>query len=145
VRPTYSGGPATILEAFHIAGLKRICSPQTILTLLAKLNFRYPYLQAIGFYMERSGQYSEHLQLIYKKCALQFDFYVSHNEDDLEYSSRWKIYFPKWLKTYWVIQIIPFHKSFFCFLFSIIIWWFLPAGWMVLFFLVTRFSHFLSH
>ncbi len=100
VRPTYSGGPATILEAFHIAGLKRICSPQTILTLLAKLNFRYPYLQAIGFYMERSGQYSEHLQLIYKKCALQFDFYVSHNEDDLEYSSQWKIYFPKWLKTY---------------------------------------------
>jgi len=100
VRPTYSGGPATILEAFHIAGTKRICSPQTILALLAKLNFRYPYLQAIGFYMERSGQYSDHLQMIYEKCALQFDFYISHNEADLEYSSRWKIYFPKWLKIY---------------------------------------------
>jgi len=100
VRPFYSGGPAIILEVFRNAGLKGICSPKSILALLAKLNYRYPYLQAIGFYMERSGQYEDHLQLICDTCALQFNFYLSHNEADLEYSSRWKIYYPKWLKTF---------------------------------------------
>ncbi len=100
VRPVYSGGPSTILEAFRHAGETGQCSAQTILSYLDKLNYKYPYLQAIGFYLERSAVYADQLQMIYDRCPLEFDFYLSHKETDFDYSSRWKIFYPNNLKSY---------------------------------------------
>ena len=63
--------------------------------MLKKLNFTYPYHQAIGFYLEKAGVYSESQIKIIEKFQRKYDFYLTHQMKDVEYSEKWKLFYPK--------------------------------------------------
>ena len=78
VRPSYAGGVGQVISAYKTA--QPIVSINKLTQLLTKLNYVYPYHQAIGFYLERSGVYSvEQISIIENQFKREFDFYASYN------------------------------------------------------------------
>lgn len=94
VRPAYAGGVYQVLEAFERA--KDIISVNTLVATLKKLNYLYPYQQAIGFYMERAG-YTENKWSRLLKLGTPFDFYITHQIAKKEYSRKWRLFYPSGL------------------------------------------------
>jgi predicted transcriptional regulator of viral defense system len=94
VRPIYSGGPYQVLEAYR-AARDRI-SVNTMLATLKKLDYMYPYHQAIGYYMQRAGFPESHYSK-FKALGLHFDFYLTHHLTDKVYDQDWRLYYPKGL------------------------------------------------
>lgn len=92
VRPEYSGGPYQILQAYKSA--KNRMSINVLLANLKKLDYVYPYHQAIGFYMERAGYEPERLDRL-KKLPINHDFYLGHGLREKNYAASWRLYFPK--------------------------------------------------
>ncbi len=92
VRPSYAGGIYQVLEAYKAA--KDRMSVNTLTATLKKLDYVYPYHQAIGFYMERAG-YDESRTGRLLKLKTSFDFYLAHGIKDPEYDSKWRLFFPK--------------------------------------------------
>lgn len=92
VRPVYAGGVFQVLEAYKQA--KDKVSVNTLVATLKKLQYVYPYHQAIGFYMERAGyQESQWAKLL--KLGAEFDFYLSHAlPKDKKYDKRWRLFYP---------------------------------------------------
>ena len=95
VRPEYAGGVTSVLQAFRLA--KNRASVDRLLTLLAELDYIYPYRQSIGFYLERAG-YSDAECGLATARDIQFDFYLSHDSRDTEFEPKWRIFFPKTLE-----------------------------------------------
>jgi predicted transcriptional regulator of viral defense system len=95
VRPVYSGGVHTVLEAYKHAAAKLKVNRLT--AMLTSLDYAYPYHQAIGFYMERSGGYTDSQIAIVERFEKKFDFYLDHQIKQKQYSDRWRVYFPKGL------------------------------------------------
>jgi hypothetical protein len=93
VRPAYSGGPLAVLEAYRLSA-KRL-SIDKLLKTLKHLNYVYPYHQAIGFYLERSGVFPEASLAPFRSLTMRYDFYLMHNMQDKEYSRAWRLYVPK--------------------------------------------------
>jgi predicted transcriptional regulator of viral defense system len=91
VRPTYAGGVYQVLEAYRSA--KDRVSIGVLLATLKKLNYMYPYHQAIGFYMERAG-YKEQALARVEELGMEFDFYLAHGLSNRAYSQRWRLYHP---------------------------------------------------
>jgi len=92
VRPVYAGGVFQVLEAYKQA--KDQVSVNTLLATLKKLQYIYPYHQAIGFYMERAG-YKESQWSKLLKLGTEFDFYLSHAlPKDKEHDKRWRLFYP---------------------------------------------------
>jgi hypothetical protein len=92
VRPAYAGGVSEVLEAFRRAGPK--ISVNKLAATLKKMDFVYPYEQAIGFYLDRSGVHkSSHLEL-FRRQPFEFDFYLTYAMKQAEYSPSWRIHFP---------------------------------------------------
>jgi predicted transcriptional regulator of viral defense system len=93
VRPAYSGGVHQVLNAYKNASnnvsVNKLCS------YLKKLDYTYPYHQAIGFYLTRSGVYNETQINLLKKFQIENDFYLTHNIQEKEYSKEWSLYYPK--------------------------------------------------
>src|SRR5258708_15744913 len=75
VRPAYAGGVFQVLEAYRAARPRM--SVNTLMATLKKLNYAYPYHQAIGFYMEKAGYERERFMRL-RKLGLEFDFYIAH-------------------------------------------------------------------
>jgi len=94
VRPAYAGGVHQVLEAYRGAIGK--ISVSSLLATLKRLNYLYPYHQAIGFYMQRSG-YAPNQYDRLKERGLDFDFYLAHDMRDRDYSSEWRLFHPKGL------------------------------------------------
>lgn len=95
VRPVYAGGVFQVLEAYERA--KEKISVSTLIATLKKLNYVYPYHQAIGFYMERAG-YPETKWAKLLKIGLSFDFYLAHQlPNDKKYDSTWRLFYPSGL------------------------------------------------
>jgi len=93
VRPIYSGGVYEVLSAFRKA-VKRV-SINKLTARLKTLDYIYPYHQAIGFYLEKSGKYRDAQIELLKGFDIKYDFYLDHNMEEVEYSKEWKLYYPK--------------------------------------------------
>lgn len=93
VRPNYSGGVQEVLNAFTAA--KDRVSVNRLIATLKKLDYTYPYHQAIGFYMEKSG-YNESALNMLEKLGIKYNFYLTYKIPLREFSERWKLYYPRY-------------------------------------------------
>ena len=92
VRPEYAGGVYQVLEAYKEA--KGRASTNVLLATLKKLQYVYPYHQAIGFYMQRAG-WSEKQYARLLKLELEFDFYLTYGIKEAEYDPTWRLFYPQ--------------------------------------------------
>jgi predicted transcriptional regulator of viral defense system len=95
VRPFYSGGVFEVLKAYRLA--KEKVSVNKLASYLKKMDYVYPYHQAIGFYLERSGAYKDSQINLLRKFGMQFDFYLTYQMKETAYSKDWRLYYPKGL------------------------------------------------
>ena len=93
VRPFYAGGVYEVLNAYRKAAGS--VSVNRLASRLRKLNYIYPYHQAIGFYLQRAGVYKESQIELLKQFDLQYDFYLTHQMKETEYSKEWRLYYPR--------------------------------------------------
>ena len=93
VRPIYSGGVYEVLTAFRNAA-KRV-SINKLVARLKMLDYIYPYQQAIGFYLEKASNYREAQIELMMGFDFTCDFYLDHEMGEVEYSKKWKLYYPK--------------------------------------------------
>ncbi len=93
VRPEYAGGPAEVLTAYRSASHK--VSVNRVAALLEKINYTYPYHQVIGFYLEAAGTYTQSQVRLLQRFKIEFDFYLMHKMGECDYSTTWKLYYPK--------------------------------------------------
>lgn len=91
VRPVYAGGVNEVLKAYKKA--KSNLSVDKLSDYLNKINHKYPYRQAIGFYLERAG-YKENQFKIFKSSEFRYDFYLDYQIKNKEYDENWRIYYP---------------------------------------------------
>ena len=92
VRPNYAGGVFSVLEIYRNA-IERV-SINKLMAILDSISFTYPFHQAIGFYLEKAGWEENKLSHL-KSRKMVFDFYLAHGMEEKEYSSTWRIYYPK--------------------------------------------------
>jgi hypothetical protein len=92
VRPAYAGGVYQVLEAYRRA--QSDMSTSILLATLKKLDYVYPYHQAIGFYMQRAGYKPEQYERL-RSLGLNHDFYLAHGLREREFDSAWRLHFPK--------------------------------------------------
>lgn len=91
VRPNYAGGVAEVLEAYKAA--KGKVSVNRLVATLRKMEYVYPYHQAIGFYLERAGYDTAAVDLL-REFEMKVDFYLTYQMKEKGYSERWKLFFP---------------------------------------------------
>lgn len=91
VRPSYAGGISRVLTAYKAA--KSQVRTESILNMLRRLDYLYPYHQAIGFLMERAGYNDDQLAPI-RALITNLNFYLSHGITDPEFDPKWKIVYP---------------------------------------------------
>ena len=96
VRPVYAGGVFQVLEAYE--GARDRVGVNAIVATLKALEYKYPYHQAIGFYLSRAGVEHRRLQRL-KSLGLEYDFYLDYAipEDNRAYDKEWRLFFPKGL------------------------------------------------
>lgn len=92
VRPQYSGDTLEVLNAYKLA--KGRISANRLRAILKKLDYTYPYHQAIGFYMQKAGYDEKQLNLL-RSIPMEYDFYLTNEMKNTSYSKEWKIYYPK--------------------------------------------------
>jgi len=92
VRPAYSGGVKTLLRAFELAKPK--LSIGRLAETLRAINFIYPYQQAIGFYLERTGYDQNAIDIFMNFSDMRFDFYLDYGMENPCYSDKWRLYYP---------------------------------------------------
>jgi len=93
VRPEYAGGIHEALKAYRLA--KDKVSVNRLIATLKKINYIYPYQQAIGFYLEKAGVYTQSQLDLAQRIEMKYNFYLMHGMKDPEYSKRWQLYYPK--------------------------------------------------
>jgi predicted transcriptional regulator of viral defense system len=93
VRPAYSGGVFDVAEAYRRAQAK--VSVNKLTAYLRKLDYTYPYHQAIGFYLERSQVYKQSQVELLRQLPMDFDFYLAHNMKKTRYDKRWRLHVPE--------------------------------------------------
>ena len=93
VRPSYAGGLYEVLNAYRKAQGR--VSINKLTAMLRKLNYIYPYHQAIGFYLHKAGVYKETQIELLKQFDFKYDFYLTHQMKEREYSKEWRLYYPR--------------------------------------------------
>lgn len=92
VRPAYAGGILQVLEAFKSA--RDRISVNVLSATLKKMNYIYPYHQAIGFLMERAGYEEKRLKPLHS-IKMDFDFYLVHGMKNPQYNKKWRLFIPQ--------------------------------------------------
>jgi hypothetical protein len=92
VRPIYGGGPRQVIEAYR-RGLEKDVQVGQLLAQLRRLDYTYPYHQALGFYLEAAGCETSRLDPL-RRMPREFNFYLDHAMDDHVFISDWRIYVP---------------------------------------------------
>jgi predicted transcriptional regulator of viral defense system len=92
VRPIYAGGVYQVLEAYKTAASR--LSVSRLLEALRKLDYVYPYHQAIGFYLEKAGL-PEAQTRPFRDLGLNWDFYLTHGLRDFEHVPSWRLFVPR--------------------------------------------------
>jgi predicted transcriptional regulator of viral defense system len=92
VRPGYAGGVFEVLKAYKLA--KDHISVNRLAAMLKKLDYAYPYHQCIGFYLERAKYKKASIELM-QKFEIKYNFYLTHYMKDMDYSKKWRLFFPK--------------------------------------------------
>lgn len=93
VRPAYSGGIAEVLKAFILAQPE--VSINRLVSYLKQINYSYPYHQVIGYYIERTGIYSNTQIELLDKIEKKYDFYLDYAVKEKEYNKKWRLFIPK--------------------------------------------------
>ncbi|MBN2325394.1 MAG: hypothetical protein JXQ30_16825 [Spirochaetes bacterium] len=91
VRPRYAGGVFQVSQAFKEAVNE--VNFTKLLSLLNTLNYRYPYHQALGFYLERAGVSNNILNQL-KDIGLYFDFYLDYSMANPGFDKSWRVFYP---------------------------------------------------
>jgi predicted transcriptional regulator of viral defense system len=93
VRPNYAGGVNAVLDTYKKARTR--LSVDRVLNILKRLDYVYPYHQAIGFYLEKAG-YNKRDWTRFLKLGTSFKFYLTHAlPSDKEYDSTWSLFYPR--------------------------------------------------
>jgi predicted transcriptional regulator of viral defense system len=92
VRPVYSGGVAVVAKAFE-EGRDR-ASVNKMAAYLRRLDYTYPYHQAVGFYLDRAG-YAESQVALIRRFPRRLDFYLTHGMRATDYDEKWRLFIPK--------------------------------------------------
>lgn len=95
VRPAYSGGVREIVNAYQNATNK--VATDEIVKVLETFRHTYPYHQAIGFLMEKSGCWEDKDIDLFRAMRMDYDFYLDYKMTDAHYSKAWRLYYPAWL------------------------------------------------
>lgn len=93
VRPMYAGGVSEVAKAYRAAADR--CSVEKLVAHLRKMNFTYPYHQAIGYYLERASAYPEDQVALLEEFPMKFDFYLTYKMRNTDYNERWRLFVPK--------------------------------------------------
>lgn len=91
VRPRYAGGVFQVSQAFRTA-LKEIQLPR-LMSLLDALDYRYPYHQSIGFYLEKAGADEQILEKL-RRLGQKYDFYLDYSMATPQYDKSWRVFYP---------------------------------------------------
>ena len=91
VRPRYAGGVFQVSQAFKEA-VKEI-DISKLVSLLSTLNYRYPYHQALGFYLEHAGA-NDNMLIQLRDLGLHFDFYLDYSMANPSFDKSWRVFFP---------------------------------------------------
>ncbi|MEM5373026.1 hypothetical protein V4C53_44555 [Paraburkholderia azotifigens] len=91
VRPVYAGGVFEVAKAFELA--KDRVSVNKLVATLRKLDFAYPYHQAIGYYLERASYKPSQIDLI-RRVPIEHDFYLAHEMGKTRYVKEWRLHVP---------------------------------------------------
>jgi predicted transcriptional regulator of viral defense system len=91
VRPVYAGGVEEVLKAFIRA--KGRADIQSLVEILRKLDYVYPYHQAVGYYLERAGYCPEEIELV-SAIPMEHDFYLTHYTGETVYVKHWRLHVP---------------------------------------------------
>lgn len=94
VRPSHAGG-VDELPGMYAAAKERV-SVRRLSKVLNELSFVYPYRQPVGFLLERAG-YGESQLALFERQPFTLDFYLDYAMQEADYSSRWRLYYPKGL------------------------------------------------
>jgi predicted transcriptional regulator of viral defense system len=92
VRPGYAGGTHDVLRCYSRA-VQQI-SVDRLSEILEDLDYLYPYHQAIGFFLQRSGHDPRVLTNL-RKLGLKYDFFLSHGMKKTKFDSQWRIHYPE--------------------------------------------------
>jgi len=92
VRSAYAGGISNVIKAYRAA--KDRMSIDRLGSTLEALDYVYPYHQAIGFLMQKTGYPEKSFNKLRAK-GLNYDFYLTHEMKEPAYSKEWRLYHPK--------------------------------------------------
>ncbi|MGV3686910.1 MAG: type IV toxin-antitoxin system AbiEi family antitoxin domain-containing protein [Daejeonella sp.] len=92
VRPAYGVQPAYMIEAFKKA--KNLICITKLADYLNELDYTYPYHQAIGFYLEKAGNYTKSEVDLFLSKGTEHDFYLTYGMTSTAYSKKWSLYIP---------------------------------------------------
>jgi hypothetical protein len=93
VSPQYHGGVSSIPDYFkHARGKVDV---RKLIGIYRELDFIYPYFQAIGFFMERTGM-REMADAVRAEFTPKNKFYIDHGaKASWKYDDIWMIYYPE--------------------------------------------------